>query len=179
MSSSCLSELSWGIVPPGIWFNSFFFFIFRVDRKKRPHCIVLLGMATTLLPKHSVKQVAMWTLETKKGRLHSWQRLLGVTMILWNAWWNTGLTLMQQTRLVWVALGQELHPEIIGVTEPYFWVALSECCKPASFPWRGFSEQFIWRLLMTAVVFKVAWWLFFHGWVFADSLSRYQLPPYE
>lgn len=28
-------------------------------RKKKPHCTALLGMATTLLPKHSVKQVAM------------------------------------------------------------------------------------------------------------------------
>lgn len=76
------------------------FLIFHVDRRKKLHCTALLGMATTLLPKHSVKQVAMWTLKTKKGRPHSWQHLLEDTMILWNAWQNTGLTFMQQTRLV-------------------------------------------------------------------------------
>lgn len=95
--SFCIFKLgncsSWSLV-------QYSFLIFDVDRKKKPHCIALLGMATTLLPKHSVKQVAMWTLKTKKGRPRSWQHLLGDTMILWNAWQNTGLTFMQQTRLV-------------------------------------------------------------------------------
>lgn len=152
MSSFCLSKLSWGILPPGVWFRSVVFcFYFPFDRKKKPHCTVLLGMATTLLPKHSVKQVAMWTLKTKKGRLRSWQLLLGVTTILSNAWRNTGLTLMQQTRLVWFGFDHKLHPEIIGVTEPYLWIASFGCCKPALFPWCGFSEQFTQRLFMTPV----------------------------
>lgn len=95
--SSCLFKLencsSWSLI-------QYYFLIFHVNRKKKPHCIALLGTATTLLPKLSVKQAAMWTLKTKKERPRSWQHLLGVTMILWNAWQNTGLTLMQQTRLV-------------------------------------------------------------------------------
>lgn len=84
---------SWNLV-------QYCFLIFTVDRKKKPHCTALLGTATTLWPKHSVKPGAMWTLKTKKGRPRSWQHLLGVTMILWSAWQSTGLTFTQQTRSV-------------------------------------------------------------------------------
>lgn len=155
------------------------FIIFHVDRRKKPHCTVLLGTATTLLRKHCVKQVATWTLKTKKGRLRSWQHLLGVTMILWSAWQNTGLTFMQQTRLVWVAFGQELRSENTGVAEPELWIPSFECCKLALFPWHEFFEQFTGRLFRTAAVFKLAHWWFFCVWVFANSLSPCQLSPCE
>lgn len=158
MSSSSLSKLRWDVVLASDSVLLFFFFIFHVDRKRKPHCIVLLGTATTLLPKHCVKQVATWTLKTKKGRLRSWQHLLGVTMISWSAWQNTGLIFMQQTRLVWVAFSQELCSDITGVTEPDPWIASFERCKPAWFPWHGFSEQFTRRQFRTAAVFKVAHW---------------------
>lgn len=110
--------------------------LFCVSRKKKPHCIVLLGMATTLLPKHFVKQAVMWTLKTEKERLHSWQHLLGDTMISWNACQNMELTLMQQIRLV---MGEWFH--LVGIasrvqrchTEPYLWIDLFECCIPALF----------------------------------------------
>lgn len=60
LSSSCLSKLRWGIAFPSICFSSVFLYVFsHVARKKKPHCIVLPGMATTLLPKHFVKPVVM------------------------------------------------------------------------------------------------------------------------
>lgn len=100
-------------------FSCFLFWFVNIDRKKKLLCTVLLGMATTLLPKHFVRQVVMWTLKTKKGKLHSWQHQLEVTMISWNAWQNTELTLMQQTRLVmgeWVTSSQELYAEDMSDT---------------------------------------------------------------
>lgn len=159
-------------------------FLFCVARKKKPHCTVLLGMATTLLPKHFVKQVVTWTLKTEKERLHSWQHLLGDTMILWNACQNMELTLMQQIRLVmgeWFTFSRNcLQSSQVSQSYNSELIYLNAECQRCFLSF-GISEHFLQRIWIAALVFKIGSWLFllFFIIILITHYHLYQSSPYE
>lgn len=75
-----------------------FFHAVPLCRKKRHPYIVLPGMVTIPWQDPCARLAATLTFATGKEKLPSWPPQREDTMILWNAWLNMELTLMQQTR---------------------------------------------------------------------------------